>query len=111
MLYALDQLRRRALGSIQGSPSIDVVQMPPEVQTFVSGWKVEAAARGEPMEVFPIARMSSSRCYAPSWRARYLTSVWHWEWGCRKLSANGRLSVGRVVTEAYPDTEDISIYY
>ncbi len=33
--------------SIQSSPSVDFAQMPSEVQNLVSGWKAEAAARGE----------------------------------------------------------------
>ena len=36
--------------SIESSPSIDMTQMPSDVQNLVSGWKAEAAARGESME-------------------------------------------------------------
>ncbi len=37
---------------IESSPSIDMSQMPSEVQNLVSGWKAEAAARGERTEDF-----------------------------------------------------------
>ena len=37
---------------VETSPSVDMSQMPPEVQHLVSGWKADAAARGERMEEF-----------------------------------------------------------
>ena len=56
---------------VETSPSVDMSQMPSEVQNLVSGWKAEAAARGERMEDFyPTAEEKAIRDARAADRAR-----------------------------------------
>lgn len=59
--------------SVESSPSVDMSQMPPDVQNLVRGWKAEAAARGEPMEdYYPTSEEKARRDAKAADRARRL---------------------------------------
>ena len=58
---------------VETSPSVDMSMMPPEVQHLVSGWKADAAARGEPMgEFYPNSEERAQRDAKAADRARRL---------------------------------------
>jgi hypothetical protein len=59
------------MASVESSPSVDMSQMPPAVQNQVTGWKAEAAARGEAMEdYYPTAEEKARRDAKAAERAR-----------------------------------------
>lgn len=56
---------------VDSSPSIDMSQMPPEVQAQVSGWIANAAARGEPIyDYYPTAERKAQCDTRDAERAR-----------------------------------------
>ena len=57
--------------SVDSSPSVDMSQMPPEVQAQVSGWRAGAIARGEPTDdYYPTAEEKARRDAKEAERAR-----------------------------------------